>query len=155
MQKYQYNIPGQIVSEEMFNNIMILYLYRTQRQDKINPAEKDVDCKVKLLLSQSYFFFYFFFLIWVLQPFQEYLTYIESIIHQRWAKTAEPGKNHLTICKQNLAFPCDLGEAQTTVVRKLMDKEWTLLSTRLWGPAQIVGIKQLRHFCLCVCVYCS
>ena len=33
---------------------------------------------------------FFFFLIWVLQPFQEYFTYIEPIVHQRWAKTGEP-----------------------------------------------------------------
>ena len=25
-----------------------------------------------------------FFLIWVLRPFQEYFTYMEQIIHQRW-----------------------------------------------------------------------
>ena len=36
--------------------------------------------------------FYFFFFIWVLQPFQEYFTYINPIIHQRWAKTGEPGE---------------------------------------------------------------
>ena len=34
----------------------------------------------------------FFFLIWVLQAFQEYFTYIEPIVHQRWAKTREPGE---------------------------------------------------------------
>ena len=39
---------------------------------------------------EVYFFIYFFF-IWVLLPFQEYFTYIEPIIHQRWAKTGEPG----------------------------------------------------------------
>ena len=38
------------------------------------------------------FFFFFFFLIWVLRPFQEYSTYIEPIVHQRWAKTGEPGE---------------------------------------------------------------
>ena len=32
----------------------------------------------------------FFFFIWVLRPFQEYFTYIERIVHQRWAKTGEP-----------------------------------------------------------------
>ena len=26
-----------------------------------------------------------------LRPFQEYFTYIELIVHQRWAKTGEPG----------------------------------------------------------------
>ena len=35
----------------------------------------------------------------VLLPFQEYFTYIEPIVHQRWAKTGEPGENHLTIDK--------------------------------------------------------
>ena len=30
-------------------------------------------------------------LIWILRPFQEYFTYIEPIVHQRWAKTGEPG----------------------------------------------------------------
>ena len=38
------------------------------------------------------FFFFFFFLIWVLRPFQEYFTYIEPIVHRRWAKTGEPGE---------------------------------------------------------------
>ena len=33
---------------------------------------------------------FFFFFIWVLRPFQEYFTYIQLIIHQRWAKTREP-----------------------------------------------------------------
>ena len=32
------------------------------------------------------------FLIWVLRPFQEYFTYIEPIVHRRWAKTGEPGE---------------------------------------------------------------
>ena len=40
----------------------------------------------------SYLFIFFFFLIWVLRPFQEYFTYIEPIIHRRWAKTGEPGE---------------------------------------------------------------
>ena len=37
-------------------------------------------------------FFFFFFLIWVLRPFQEYFTYIEPIVHRRWAKTRVPGE---------------------------------------------------------------
>ena len=37
-------------------------------------------------------FFFFFFFIWVLRPFQEYFTYIEPIVHRRWAKTGEPGE---------------------------------------------------------------
>ena len=32
------------------------------------------------------------FFIWVLRPFQEYINYIEPIVHQRWAKTREPGE---------------------------------------------------------------
>ena len=38
--------------------------------------------------------FFFFFFIWVLRPFQEYFIYIEPIIHQRWAKTGEPGEKN-------------------------------------------------------------
>ena len=58
----------------------------------------------------------FFFILW---PFQEYFTYIEPIVQQKWAKTGEPGgkkPDHL------LGFPkCDHSEAQTTAVRNLMD----------------------------------
>ena len=36
-------------------------------------------------------------------------------------KPENPGKNHLTIRKQNLAFPRDPSKAWTTVVRNLMD----------------------------------
>ena len=32
------------------------------------------------------------FLIWVLRPFQEYFSYIESIVHERRAITQEPGE---------------------------------------------------------------
>ena len=39
-------------------------------------------------------FFFFFFLIWVLRPFQEYFTYIEPIVHRRWAKTGEKPPDH-------------------------------------------------------------
>ena len=42
--------------------------------------------------SLAIFFFFFLFLIWVLRPFQEYFTYIEPIVHRRWAKTGEPGE---------------------------------------------------------------
>ena len=70
--------------------------------------------------------FFYYYLIWVLRPFQEYFTYIELIVHQRWAKAGEPGgggggENQLTIRKQNLAFPRVLSEARTTAVRNLMD----------------------------------
>ena len=40
-----------------------------------------------------------------LQPFEEYFTYIEPIVHQRWANTGKPGEKHLPIRKQNLGFP--------------------------------------------------
>ena len=66
---------------------------------------------VPLYFSIVFFFFFFFFFFgggWGggLWPFQEYFTYIELILHQRWAKTGEPReKNHLTIRKQNFAFP--------------------------------------------------
>ena len=33
-----------------------------------------------------------FFFPWVLQPFQKYFTHIEPVVHQRWAKTEEPGE---------------------------------------------------------------
>ena len=42
---------------------------------------------------------------WVLQPFQEYFTYSELIVHKGGQNPENPGKNHLTIRKQNLAFP--------------------------------------------------
>ena len=44
----------------------------------------------RLLKFFFFFFFFFVFFIWVLQPFQEYFTYIEPIVHRRWAKTGEP-----------------------------------------------------------------
>ena len=63
------------------------------------------------LLLLLFFFFFFFFFFWGgggvgeggwgrglgwLRPFQEYFTYIEPIIHQRWAKTGVPAKNRLS-----------------------------------------------------------
>ena len=66
----------------------------------VEKEEKYVDIPAYLvlclfathLLVFSCFFFVFFFLIWVLRPFQEYFTYIEPIVHRRWAKTGEPGE---------------------------------------------------------------
>ena len=50
----------------------------------------------------------FFFYIWVLWPFQEYFTYIEVIVHQRWAKTREPGGKIPDHPQAELGFPtCD------------------------------------------------
>ena len=48
-------------------------------------------CRLLKILPRVLFFFFFFF-IWVLRPFQEYFTYIEPIVHRRWAKTGEPGE---------------------------------------------------------------
>ena len=45
------------------------------------------------------------FFIWILRYFQEYFTYTEPIVHQRWAKTGEPGEKRLKIRTQNFAFP--------------------------------------------------
>ena len=63
---------------------------------------------VKYVLHLSAVFFFFFFLFGFYGPFKN-ISHIEPIVYQRWAKTSEPGgKNHLTIRKQNLAFPHDL-----------------------------------------------
>ena len=60
----------------------------------LTVLEKSVTKNFSYALGPDYFcfvfFFFFFFLIWVLWPFQEYFTYVELIIHQRWAKTEEP-----------------------------------------------------------------
>ena len=45
---------------------------------------------IKMLSATVVNDFLFFFLIWVLRPFQECFTYIEPIVHRRWAKTGEP-----------------------------------------------------------------
>ena len=54
------------------------------------PYTKYQNISNHILKDLAYFFF--FFLIWVLRPFQEYFTYIEPIVHRRWAKTGEPGE---------------------------------------------------------------
>ena len=56
------------------------------------------------------------FFIWVLRPFQEYFTYIDPIVHQIGRKPENPVKNHLTILKQNLAFP--------HVTRARLEPQW-------------------------------
>ena len=38
-----------------------------------------------------FFFFFFFFFDLGFQPFQEYFSYSELIVHQSWAKTGKPG----------------------------------------------------------------
>ena len=85
----------------MFKHISCLpiTLIRNRGQEKKSMRGISSFAEVKLKLSTnaaccegfSYFFF-FFFLIWVLRPFQEYFTYIEPIVHRRWAKTGVPGE---------------------------------------------------------------
>ena len=58
---------------------------------KLKTAIILINCFLLLLLLLLFIYF-FFFLIWVLRPFQEYFTYIEPIVHRRWAKTGEPGE---------------------------------------------------------------
>ena len=41
--------------------------------------------------------------IWVLQPIQEYCTYIEPVVNQRWAKTGVPREKSPDLPVQNLA----------------------------------------------------
>ena len=38
---------GQVVSEKLFNNIMILYMYTAQGQGKLTLKEQNFDCKAK------------------------------------------------------------------------------------------------------------
>ena len=40
---------------------------------------------------------------WVLRPFQEYFTYIEPTVNQRWAKSGVPGVKPPDLLVQNLA----------------------------------------------------
>ena len=69
---------------------------------------------------RSFFFFFFFFFFggggggewgWGFGYFKNihlyitHYTYIEPIVHQRWAKTGEPGEKPPDHPKQNLAFP--------------------------------------------------
>ena len=64
--------------------------------DVIAIGWTDSDFRISRALSTKFqvnlFFFLFFFLFGFLRPFHEYFTYIEPIIHQKWAKTEEPGE---------------------------------------------------------------
>ena len=66
----------------------------------INKKNNFLDTLICFLLV----FFCCFFLFVFYGPFKN-ISYNELIVHQRWEKTGEPGENHLTIRKQNLAFP--------------------------------------------------
>ena len=61
-----------------------------------------------------------FFFIWVLCLFQEYFTYIELIVHQRWAKTGVPGEKTTwpSVSRTRLSHMWrDPSETRTTAVR--------------------------------------
>ena len=60
------------------------YLFVLRFYGPVNPTES---CRARSVYLTTHFF-----LIWVLRPFQEYFTYIEPIVHRRWAKTGEPGE---------------------------------------------------------------
>ena len=69
------------------------------------------------IFSQRYLkAFFFFFFIWVLWPFQEYFTYIEPIIHQRWVKTGEPGEKPNGLRVSQLSYPLGYGGLLLKVV---------------------------------------
>ena len=88
--------------------------------------------------------FFFFFIIWVLRPFQEYCTYIEPIVHQRWAKTREKTSDHP---QAELGFPTWPKRGSNHSSQKLMDWESTLLSTRLRGPTvKVMSSLSVYHF---------
>ena len=75
--RYSLQAPAQVL-------LMNTHIVRFWRINKKN---------IDIVRSQFFFFFFFFFfLIWVLRPFQEYFTYIDPIVHRRWAKTGEPGE---------------------------------------------------------------
>ena len=55
----------------------------------------------RMVRSSVFFCFFFFVFFWggggggwgvVVQTFQEYFTYFEPIVHQRWVKMGEPGE---------------------------------------------------------------
>ena len=66
-----------------------MYVHNTSIVTKISN-QSVLDLVYKLLLLFIYLFIYFFDLGFT--AFQEYVTYIEPIVHQRWAKTGEPGE---------------------------------------------------------------
>ena len=95
----------------------------------------------------QFFFFFFFFYLGFTALSRIFHLYQAVPSSKAGKNRRKQGKNHLTIHKQNLAFPRDPSEAQTTAVRNLMDKESALLSTRLRGPTYLAGnlSKQSRH----------
>ena len=84
------------------------------------------------------FFFCFLFLIWVLRPFKNISLMSSRSFIKGERKPENPGKNHLTIRKQNLAFP-HVTRARLEPQRweTWWIKESALLFTRLQGPATV------------------
>ena len=83
--------------------------------------------------SDCIFFFFFFFLFdWVLRSFQEYFTYIEPIVHRRWAKTGEP-----TIIKKLLSEMKGLQEKESILGVRGRQKNPSLAIT-VWHHSAIL-----------------
>ena len=85
-----------------------------------------------------------FFLFWLYGPFKNISLKSSQSFIKGGQKPENPGKNHLTIRKQNLAFP-HLTRVRLEPQPNLIDLESALLSTRLRGPATYV----LIFVCLC------
>ena len=67
------------------------------------PFQKDVqECKSEVIKSC---FFLFFFLLGFYGPFKNISLISSQPFIKGGQKPEKPGKNHLAICKQNLAFP--------------------------------------------------
>ena len=90
-----------------------------------------------MTVNNNVMFFLSFFLFGFYGPFMNISLILSPLFTKGGQKLENPGKNHLTICKQNLAFPSDPSEARTSAMKNLMDSESTLLSTRLQGPATL------------------
>ena len=76
-----------------------------------------------LIQFKTKVFFFVFFLFGFYGPFKNISLILSQSFIKGGQKLENPGKNHLTIRKQNLAFQRDPREARTTAVRNLMAKE--------------------------------
>ena len=101
--------------------------------------------------------------IWVLRPFQEYSTYIEPIINQRWAKTGVPGEKPPDLPVQNLASHMCPGRGSNHSSERSNVYESAALTTRPRRPVVFIppayevcygGImfSSFLFVCVCVCV---
>ena len=73
-----------------------------------------------IIIIFFFFFFFFFFLTGFYGPFKNFPLY-RADRSSKVGETGNPGKNHLTIRKQNLASPRDPSEVRTAAVRNLMN----------------------------------